>query len=197
MRVLVTGGAGYIGSHTLLELMAQGHEVCVLDNYSNAAPEVLTRVRSLSNGQVKDYVGDVRDTAKLDEVMQDFAPEAVIHFAGLKAVGESTEKPLLYYDVNVAGTLALLHAMDRAGCKKIIFSSSATVYGDPVYLPYDAALDCGSGWHICGSVAVLQSGRRTSFNQTVRRSKRHPQQPDAIHCTGCRWQTRRPDHLWR
>ncbi|MDX8354572.1 UDP-glucose 4-epimerase GalE [Cognatiyoonia sp. IB215182] len=139
MRVLVTGGAGYIGSHTLLELMAQGHEVCVLDNYSNATPEVLTRVRALSNGTISDVTGDVRDPAKLDEVMRDFAPEAVIHFAGLKAVGESTEKPLLYYDVNVAGTLALLHAMDRAKCRRIIFSSSATVYGDPVYLPYDEA----------------------------------------------------------
>ncbi|MDX8349943.1 UDP-glucose 4-epimerase GalE [Cognatiyoonia sp. IB215446] len=139
MRVLVTGGAGYIGSHTLLELMAQGHEVCVFDNYSNATPEVLARVRALSNGNVSDVTGDVRDPAKLDEVMQNFAPEAVIHFAGLKAVGESTEKPLLYYDVNVSGTLALLHAMDRAGCRKIIFSSSATVYGDPVYLPYDEA----------------------------------------------------------
>ncbi|MEM9787306.1 MAG: UDP-glucose 4-epimerase GalE [Pseudomonadota bacterium] len=139
MRVLVTGGAGYIGSHTLLELMAQGHQVAVLDNYSNASPEVLTRVRALSNGQVADYTGDVRDPATLDAVMQTFQPDAVIHFAGLKAVGESTEKPLLYYDVNVAGTLALLHAMDRTGCKKIIFSSSATVYGDPVYLPYDEA----------------------------------------------------------
>lgn len=139
MRVLVTGGAGYIGSHTLLELMAQGHEVCVLDNYSNATPEVLNRVRALSNGLVHDYVGDVRDAAKLDEVMQDFQPEAVIHFAGLKAVGESQEKPLLYYNVNVSGTLALLHAMDRADCKRLIFSSSATVYGEPVYLPYDEA----------------------------------------------------------
>jgi UDP-glucose 4-epimerase len=139
MRVLVTGGAGYIGSHTLLDLMAQGHEVCVLDNYSNATPEVLNRVRALSNGLVHDYIGDVRDAAKLDEVMQDFQPEAVIHFAGLKAVGESQEKPLLYYDVNVSGTLALLHAMDRADCKRLIFSSSATVYGEPVYLPYDEA----------------------------------------------------------
>ncbi|KQI73420.1 UDP-galactose-4-epimerase [Loktanella sp. 5RATIMAR09] len=139
MRVLVTGGAGYIGSHTLLELMAQGHEVCVLDNYSNATPEVLNRVRALSNGLVHDYIGDVRDAGKLDEVMQDFQPEAVIHFAGLKAVGESQEKPLLYYDVNVSGTLSLLHAMDRAGCKRLIFSSSATVYGEPVYLPYDEA----------------------------------------------------------
>lgn len=139
MRVLVTGGAGYIGSHTLLELMAQGHDVCVLDNYSNASPEVLARVRSLSNGVVKECVGDVRDNVALDKVMQEFQPDAVIHFAGLKAVGESTEKPLLYYDVNVSGTLALLRAMERVNCKKLIFSSSATVYGEPVYLPYDEA----------------------------------------------------------
>lgn len=139
MRVLVTGGAGYIGSHTLIELMAQGHEVCVLDNYTNATPEVLTRVRSLSNGTMMDVRGDVRDAATLDRVMQDFVPQAVVHFAGLKAVGESQQKPLAYYDVNVGGTLALLHAMDRAGCRRIIFSSSATVYGEPDYLPYDEA----------------------------------------------------------
>lgn len=139
MRVLVTGGAGYIGSHTLLELMAQGHEVCVLDNYSNATPEALNRVRALSNSTIRDFVGDVRDANKLDEVMQAFQPEAVVHFAGLKAVGESAQKPLEYYDVNVGGTLTLLHAMARGGCKRIIFSSSATVYGEPIYLPYDEA----------------------------------------------------------
>lgn len=137
MRVLVTGGAGYIGSHTLIELMACGHQVCVLDNYSNAAPAVLTRVRALSNGDVRDYHGDVRDGAMLDQIMQDFRPDAVVHFAGLKAVGESGQRPLEYYDVNVTGTLALLAAMDRAGCKRIIFSSSATVYGEPRYLPCD------------------------------------------------------------
>lgn len=139
MRVLVTGGAGYIGSHTLLELMAQGHEVCVLDNYSNATPEVLNRVRALSNGSLGDVRGDVRDPHTLDAIMQDFMPDAVIHFAGLKAVGESAQKPLAYYDVNISGTLALLNAMSRVGCHRIIFSSSATVYGEPQYLPYDEA----------------------------------------------------------
>jgi UDP-glucose 4-epimerase len=139
MRVLVTGGAGYIGSHTLLELMAQGHEVCVYDSYVNANPKVLDRVRNLSNGKMTDVTGDVRNAAGLDAVFSHFQPDAVIHFAGLKAVGESEERPLDYYDVNVGGTLTLLHAMDRAGCRKIIFSSSATVYGEPVYLPYDEA----------------------------------------------------------
>lgn len=137
MRVLVTGGAGYIGSHTVLELMAQGHEVCVYDNYCNSSPKALARVRTLSNGKIMDVRGDVRDATGLDAVFAEFAPEAVIHFAGLKAVGEGEERPLAYYETNVGGTLALLCAMDRAGCKHIIFSSSATVYGEPEYLPYD------------------------------------------------------------
>ncbi len=139
MRVLVTGGAGYIGSHTLLELLGQGHEVYVLDNYDNASTAVLDRVRSLSNGTVQERVGDVRDPAALDSVMSDFRPDAVIHFAGLKAVGESAIKPLSYYDVNVTGTMQVLRAMDRIDCKRIIFSSSATVYGEPQYLPLDEA----------------------------------------------------------
>lgn len=139
MRVLVTGGAGYIGSHTVLELLGQTHEVCVLDTYDNASPAVLDRVRALSNGSVTAHTGDVRDLALLDTVMDEFRPDAVIHFAGLKAVGESAQKPLAYYDVNVTGTLQVLRAMDRVGCKRIIFSSSATVYGAPHYLPYDEA----------------------------------------------------------
>ncbi len=139
MRVLVTGGAGYIGSHTLVEMLGQGHEALVLDDFSNASPAVLDRVRKLTNGSVDCVTGDVRDDAALEQVMDDFRPEAVIHFAGLKAVGESMEKPLAYYDVNVNGTIRLARAMDRVGCRRIIFSSSATVYGEPQYLPYDEA----------------------------------------------------------
>ena len=137
MRVLVTGGAGYIGSHTLLELLGQAHEVCVLDNYCNSSPVALDRVRALSNGTVTAVDGDVRNPVTLDQVMTGFAPDIVMHFAGLKAVGDSMRDPLGYYDVNVGGTRALLHAMDVAGVRRIIFSSSATVYGDPEYLPYD------------------------------------------------------------
>lgn len=139
MRVLVTGGAGYIGSHTLLELLGQGHEVCVLDNYCNASPVALDRVRALSNGTITAVDGDVRNPVTLTQVMEGFAPDVVVHFAGLKAVGDSMRDPLGYYDVNVGGTRALLHAMDSHGVRRIIFSSSATVYGDPVYLPYDEA----------------------------------------------------------
>ena len=139
MRVLVTGGAGYIGSHTLVELLGQAHAVCVLDNYDNASPEVLTRVRALTNGPIKAYEGDVRDDSMLDTVMSEFKPDVVIHFAGLKAVGDSMTNPLGYYDVNVRGTLQLLAAMDRHSVRRVIFSSSATVYGEPEYLPYDEA----------------------------------------------------------
>lgn len=137
MRVLVTGGAGYIGSHTLIELIFQGHDVMVLDNYCNALPEVLLRVSAVTDAQVPSVTGDIRDSSLLDQIMADFTPDAVIHFAGLKAVGESMEDPLKYYDVNVAGTVNLLAAMDRAGVTKLIFSSSATVYGEPAYQPYD------------------------------------------------------------
>ena len=137
MRVLVTGGAGYIGSHTLVELLGQAHEVLVLDNFDNSSPVVLDRVRKLTNGKVDLIEGDVREDSALLQAFEDFRPDAVIHFAGLKAVGESMEKPLSYYDVNVRGTMAVLAAMEKTGCKRIIFSSSATVYGEPVYLPYD------------------------------------------------------------
>lgn len=137
MRVLVTGGAGYIGSHTLVELLAEGHEVCTVDNHANSSPEALVRVREIAGRDFASHVLDLRDGARLTQVMQDFQPETVIHFAGLKAVGEAEENPLAYYDVNVGGTLALLRAMEASGCGRIIFSSSATVYGAPTYLPYD------------------------------------------------------------
>lgn len=139
MRVLVTGGAGYIGSHTIVELLGQAHEVCVFDDYSNSSPVVLDRVRALTNGALQACEGDVRDAEALADVCRDFRPDAVVHFAGLKAVGESQEQPLRYYDVNVNGTMKLLRAMNASGCKRVIFSSSATVYGEPLYLPYDEA----------------------------------------------------------
>lgn len=137
MRVLVTGGAGYIGSHTLVELLGQGHEALVVDNFSNGSPVALERVRTLTNGPFDVVDCDIRDTMRLSAAARAFKPEAVIHFAGLKAVGESVRLPVEYYDVNVSGTLSLLRAMAGARCRRIIFSSSATVYGIPDYLPYD------------------------------------------------------------
>ena len=139
MRVLITGGAGYIGSHTLLEVLAAGHEAQVVDNFANARPEVLERVRQLSNRPVRFTQADVRDGAAMAEIVAAFAPEAVVHFAGLKAVGESMTAPLAYFDVNVGGTIALLKALQGSACRRFVFSSSATVYGDPDYLPIDEA----------------------------------------------------------
>jgi len=137
MRVLVTGGAGYIGSHTLIELVQSGHEPFVVDTFENSSEEALRRVGELIQKRIPFARCDVRDRGELTRVFEDFQPEAVIHFAGLKAVGESAERPGDYYDVNVAGSIAVLAAMDAVGCNKIVFSSTATVYGLPEYLPYD------------------------------------------------------------
>lgn len=139
MKVLVTGGAGYIGSHTIVELLASGHEVAVVDNFLTTSPMALARVREITRADFPVHEVDVRDGAALARVFAAERPDAVIHFAGLKAVGESEEFPLRYYDTNVGGTLRLLEAMEGAGCTRIVFSSSATVYGEPVYLPYDEA----------------------------------------------------------
>lgn len=139
MKVFVTGGAGYIGSHTLVALLTAGHEVCVFDNYSNGSPVALARVRQLTNRDLIDVDGDICDADALTRAVADFEPDAVIHFAGLKAVGESNEVPLRYYQTNVTGSMNLLAAMDAAGCRRIVFSSSATVYGEAQYLPFDEA----------------------------------------------------------
>ena len=137
MKVLVTGGAGYIGSHTCLELLRSGHDVAVVDSLDNGNEEALARVQRLSNRTLEFSRCDVRDAHALDGIFDQFKPDAVIHFAGLKAVGESVTEPARYYDVNVGGTATLLGAMERAGCANIVFSSSATVYGEPQYLPCD------------------------------------------------------------
>ena len=133
--VLVTGGAGYIGSHTCVELLDVGYVPVVFDNFSNSSPEVLARIESLTGRPLRFYQGDIRDPAALDHALMDSGASAVVHFAGLKAVGESVEQPLRYYDNNVVGTLRLLEAMGRAGVKSLVFSSSATVYGEPQSLP--------------------------------------------------------------
>ncbi len=133
--VLVTGGAGYIGSHTVLLLLEAGYPVVVLDNLTNSTPESLRRVETLTGRSAPLIEGDIRDTALLDQLFDEHDIGSVIHFAGLKAVGESVEQPLRYYDCNVVGSLRLLEAMDRAGVRSLVFSSSATVYGDPACVP--------------------------------------------------------------
>jgi UDP-glucose 4-epimerase len=133
--ILVTGGAGYIGSHTCVELLNAGYAVTVLDNYCNSNPEALNRVERITGKTLTRIHGDVRDRAALEAALSSSAATAVIHFAGLKAVGESGQIPLHYYDNNVVGTLRLLEAMQSCGVKALVFSSSATVYGDPQRLP--------------------------------------------------------------
>lgn len=133
--IFVTGGAGYIGSHTVVELLNAGHEVTVFDNFCNSQPEVLRRVARITGKQASLVQGDVRDSAALLAALRGSGASAVIHFAGLKAVGESVQNPLAYYDNNVVGTVRLLQAMNECGVKTLVFSSSATVYGDPQRLP--------------------------------------------------------------
>lgn len=139
MRILLTGGAGYIGSHTAVALIAAGHDVVCFDNLANSRSEVIARVQEITARTIPLVIGDVRDRAALESVLTAHEIEAVIHFAGLKAVGESCEKPLLYYDNNVRGTLCLLEAMAACKVHHLVFSSSATVYGEPRYLPLDEA----------------------------------------------------------
>ncbi len=133
--IFVTGGAGYIGSHTCVELLNAGHQVTVFDNFCNSQPESLRRVERITGKKLTLVQGDVRDAAALQSALRASGASAVIHFAGLKAVGESMQDPLAYYDSNVVGTLRLLHAMQQCGLDTLVFSSSATVYGDPHYLP--------------------------------------------------------------
>ena len=134
-KILVTGGAGYIGTHTVVELKKAGYDFLIYDNFSNSSVVMLQRVKEIIGEKVKFIQGDIRDKKALQEVFNNFKIYSVIHFAGLKAVGESVENPLRYYDNNVAGTLKLLEVMKENGCKNIIFSSSATVYGNPNLIP--------------------------------------------------------------
>lgn len=131
MSILVTGGTGYIGSHTVVELLEIGKDIVVVDNFSNSRPEVIENIKKITNKDFKFYEVDILDEEKLNQVFQENEIDAVIHFAGLKAVGESVKKPLEYYYNNITGTLILLKVMRKYNCKKIVFSSSATVYGNP------------------------------------------------------------------
>jgi len=135
MSILVTGGAGYIGSHTVVELLNAGKEVVVLDNLCNASPKSLDRVKQITGKSVKFYEGDVLDRDLLQKIFAENSIHSVIHFAGLKAVGESVQKPAEYYMNNVTGSLVLLQEMKKASVWNFVFSSSATVYGDPEIIP--------------------------------------------------------------
>ena len=135
MSILVTGGAGFIGSHTVVELLEAGEEIIIVDNFCNSSPEVLNKIKQITNKDFKFYEVDLLDEESLEKVFKENNIESVIHFAALKAVGESVAKPLEYYHNNVTGTVILLKLMQKYNCKKIVFSSSATVYGNPASLP--------------------------------------------------------------
>lgn len=137
MNILLTGGAGYIGSHTAIVLTEAGHKVVIYDNFCNSYSSTLDRLQKILNKNIPLVEGDVRNTALLTKALQDFKIDVVMHFAGLKAVGESVIKPIEYYANNTQGTISLLEAMNRVGIRSLIFSSSATVYGNPQYLPID------------------------------------------------------------
>lgn len=142
MTILVTGGAGYIGSHTCVELLKNGYDVVVVDNYYNSVPAVLDRVEQITGKKLLRYDCDIRDRNSLKKVFSENKIDAVIHFAGLKAVGESTKLPLMYYENNISGSVVLFEEMAAAGCKKIVFSSSATVYGNNP-IPYKENMPTG------------------------------------------------------
>lgn len=133
--VLVTGGAGYIGSHTCVELIQKGYQVVIVDNFVNSVPQSIQRIQNITGQTVKFYQGSVQDAVLLNQIFTENQIDWVIHFAGLKAVGESVKQPLKYYENNIGGTLVLLQVMQARGCKKLVFSSSATVYGEPERLP--------------------------------------------------------------
>lgn len=156
MKILVTGGAGYIGSHTSLELLNDGHDVVILDNLCNSSEEAVARIEALSGKKVRFYKADIRDKDALKKIFQENAIDWVIHFAGLKAVGESCAKPIEYYDNNLYGTLCLLEVMKEVGVKKLVFSSSATVYGTPESLPLTESSKTGGTTNPYGTSKYFQ-----------------------------------------
>ncbi len=155
MAILITGGAGYIGSHTCVEMLAAGYDIVVVDNYCNSSPESLRRVKKLAGRDFPVYECDIRDKKKLDKVFKENKIEAVIHFAALKAVGESTQKPVEYYDNNISGTISLVEVMRENGCKSFVFSSSATVYGDKNPVPFIETMPVGKATNPYGTTKIM------------------------------------------
>lgn len=155
MTILVTGGAGFIGSHTCVELLNAGYEIVVVDNYYNSNPKSLERVKELTGKDFKSYECDIRDSEGMDKIFKENKIDAVIHFAGLKAVGESCQKPIEYYDNNIGGTLKLCDVMRNNGCKNIVFSSSATVYGMKNVSPLKETMKTGGTTNPYGTTKYM------------------------------------------
>lgn len=172
MNVLLAGGAGYIGSHTCVELIQAGHSVIVADNYSNSCPEAIRRVEEITGTSIKTYDADVCAAQAVEQIFSENEIDAVIHFAGLKAVGESCEKPLLYYRNNIDSTLTLLEAMHRHHVTRFIFSSSATVYGTPEEVPLVETMPTGSptnpyGWTKLMMEQILTDTQRANPQMSI------------------------------
>lgn len=172
MVILLAGGAGYIGSHTAVQLLKAGHDVVIVDNFDNSSPEAVRRVEELAGKSVKLYEADVKDHDAVKKIMTENKIDCVIHFAGLKAVGESVEKPILYYRNNIDTTLTLLECMQETGVKNIVFSSSATVYGEENPVPYNESMPRGSctnpyGWTKVIMERILQDAAKADPSLTV------------------------------
>ena len=155
MSILITGGAGFIGSHTAVELLEAGEKIVIVDNFINSKPEVLNRIKEITKKDFKFYEIDTLDKEKLDKVFKENDINSVIHFAGLKAVGESVQKPLEYYHNNITGTLVLLEIMKKHNCKNIVFSSSATVYGNPGNPKYTETMERGKTTNPYGTTKAM------------------------------------------
>ena len=175
MRILLTGGAGFIGSHTCVELMNRGHETVIVDDLYNSSRQVLGRIRELTGKEVTFYEADVCDRAAMDTIFEKEKIDAVIHFAAYKAVGESVAKPLQYYRNNLDCTLTVCEAMKRHGVHRFIFSSSATVYGIPDHMPLDETMPTGCtnpyGWTKYMNERILTDIAPISSRKTRRRSR--------------------------
>jgi len=155
MKILVTGGCGFIGSHTVVELLDSNYDVVIIDNFSNSKPDVIDKIKKITNKDFVFYQGDVCDKVILEKIFSENKIEAVIHFAGYKAVGESVKKPLMYYRNNIDSTLALCEVMNNYGVKNIVFSSSATVYGNPESLPIVETFETGKTTNPYGETKVM------------------------------------------
>lgn len=172
MKVLLAGGAGYIGSHTAVQLLKAGHKVVIVDDFSNSSPEAIRRVEELSGKKVVSYEADVKDKEKVRQIFKENDIDCVIHFAGLKAVGESVRLPLKYYRNNIDTTLTLLECMEEAGCTRFVFSSSATVYGEENDPPYVETMKRGScsnpyGWTKVMMEEILEDAAKANPKLTV------------------------------
>jgi UDP-glucose 4-epimerase len=198
MQIMVTGGAGYIGSHTAVELLQAGYDVVMVDNFSNSKPDVPDRVKAISGRDFIFYEADVTDRERMDQIFQENQIEAVIHFAGYKAVGESVREPLKYYQNNILSTVVLCEVMANYGCRKIVFSSSATVYGNPEKVPIREDFPLS---------ATNPYGRTKLINENLLRDLHHSDNrwriallryfnPAGAHWRGPQWNTQQSDALY-